>query len=38
MPKVAFEMGAVARQLPLERIGEALVRLANAQQSLMQRT
>ena len=38
MPKVAFEMGAVAKQLPLDRIGETLVRLANAHQSLLQRT
>jgi len=37
MPRIAFEMGAVARQLPLERIGETLVRLANAHQTSMQR-
>jgi two-component system chemotaxis response regulator CheB len=37
MPRVAFEIGAVAKQLPLERIGEALVRAANAHQASMQR-
>jgi len=37
MPKVAFELGAVARQLPLERIGETLVRIADAHQTSMQR-
>ena len=37
MPRVAFEIGAVARQLPLERIGETLVRGANAHQASMQR-
>jgi two-component system chemotaxis response regulator CheB len=37
MPRVAFEIGAVARQLPLERIGETLVRAANAHQASMQR-
>jgi two-component system chemotaxis response regulator CheB len=37
MPRVAFEIGAVARQLPLERIGETLIRIANAHQALMQR-
>ena len=37
MPRVAFEQGAVARQLPLERIGETLVRLANSRQTQMQR-
>jgi two-component system chemotaxis response regulator CheB len=37
MPRVAFEIGAVTRQMPLERIGEALVRLANAHQATMQR-
>ncbi len=29
MPKVAFEIGAVARQLPLERIGEHLILRTN---------
>ena len=38
MPRVAFEIGAVGRQLSLERIGESLVRLSNAHQALMQRT
>jgi chemotaxis response regulator CheB len=37
MPRIAFEMGAVGRQLPLERIGETLVRLANAHHASMQR-
>jgi two-component system chemotaxis response regulator CheB len=37
MPRVAFEIGGVARQLPLERIGETLIRLANAHQASMQR-
>jgi two-component system chemotaxis response regulator CheB len=37
MPRVAFEIGAVTRQLPLERIGETLVRIANAHQASMQR-
>jgi two-component system, chemotaxis family, protein-glutamate methylesterase/glutaminase len=37
MPRIAFEIGAVARQLPLERIGETLIRLANAHQASMQR-
>ncbi|MDE2465018.1 MAG: chemotaxis protein CheB, partial [Alphaproteobacteria bacterium] len=30
MPKVAFELGAVQRQLPLTRIGEEIVRLCRA--------
>ena len=30
MPKVAFEIGAVARQMPLGRIGEEIVRLCKA--------
>jgi two-component system chemotaxis response regulator CheB len=37
MPRVAFEIGAVTRQMPLDRIGETLVRLANAHQASMQR-
>jgi two-component system chemotaxis response regulator CheB len=31
MPKAAFEIGAVARQLPLERIGERILAATNAQ-------
>jgi len=30
MPKVAFEIGAVGRQMPLRRIGEEIVRLCKA--------
>jgi two-component system chemotaxis response regulator CheB len=30
MPRVAFEIGAVAKQLPLEQIGGRIIRLANA--------
>ena len=37
MPRVAFEIGAVSRQLSLERIGETLIRLANAHQASLQR-
>jgi two-component system chemotaxis response regulator CheB len=37
MPRVAFEIGAVGRQLPLERIGETLVRIANTHHTSMQR-
>ena len=37
MPRVAFEIGAVVRQLPLERIGETLIRIANVTQASMQR-
>ncbi|WP_419759419.1 protein-glutamate methylesterase/protein-glutamine glutaminase [Acidisoma sp.] len=37
MPRVAYEIGAVSKQLSLERIGEALVRLANVHQTSMQR-
>lgn len=32
MPRVAFEIGAVAKQLPLEQIGSRIIRLANAHQ------
>jgi two-component system chemotaxis response regulator CheB len=37
MPRVAHEIGAVARQLPLDHIGERLVRISNMQQSAVQR-
>ncbi len=37
MPKVAHEIGAVARQLPLEQIGERLIRMSNAHQASMLR-
>ncbi|HTI00237.1 MAG TPA: chemotaxis response regulator protein-glutamate methylesterase [Acidisoma sp.] len=30
MPRVAYEIGAVAKQLPLEQIGSRIIRLANA--------
>jgi two-component system chemotaxis response regulator CheB len=33
MPRVAYEIGAVARQLPLEQIGERLIRISNTQQA-----
>ena len=32
MPRVANEIGAVAKQLPLEQIGGRIIRLANAHQ------
>jgi two-component system chemotaxis response regulator CheB len=31
MPKAAFELGAVARQFPLERIGERILAVTNQQ-------
>ena len=31
MPKVAFEIGAVARQLPLERIADRVIASTNMQ-------
>jgi two-component system chemotaxis response regulator CheB len=37
MPRVAHEIGAVARQLPLEQIGDRLIRMVNAQQASVQR-
>jgi two-component system, chemotaxis family, protein-glutamate methylesterase/glutaminase len=37
MPRVAYELGAVRRQLSLERIGETLIRTANAHHASMQR-
>jgi two-component system chemotaxis response regulator CheB len=32
MPKVAFEIGAVERQLPIEKIGAAILDLTNRQE------
>lgn len=32
MPRVAFEIGAVVRQLPLEQIGDRIIRMASSQQ------
>ncbi|HEX3984835.1 MAG TPA: chemotaxis response regulator protein-glutamate methylesterase [Acidisoma sp.] len=32
MPRVAFEIGAVVRQLPLEQIGSRIIRMANSHQ------
>lgn len=32
MPRVAFEIGAVMRQLPLDQIGSRIIRMANRQQ------
>ncbi len=37
MPRVAHELGAVRRQLSLERIGETLIRIADAHHASMQR-
>jgi two-component system chemotaxis response regulator CheB len=37
MPRVAHEIGAVARQLSLEQIGERLIRISNLQQASVQR-
>jgi chemotaxis response regulator CheB len=32
MPKVAFEIGATERQLPIEKIGGAIIDLTNRQE------
>lgn len=37
MPRVAYEIGAVGRQLPLEQIGERLTRMSNVHQASVQR-
>jgi two-component system, chemotaxis family, protein-glutamate methylesterase/glutaminase len=37
MPRIAYELGAVRRQLSLERIGETMIRIANAHHGSMQR-